>query len=275
MKTTLALTVLLLLAGCSQAPSEAGAEGDAESGVPRLSGYVVDTGIVPMKDVTLRVLDTNATATTDEGGFFAFSEVPLDQILIVIATLDGFVPMSKQVSVPTDATVQLNFTLEPVAVRTPFMQVSPFTGFLSCQAVYEITDQNQTLSCDTGSTVDVWEFGVGTDLAGAVIELFWDAASPLGQALHAKLETLNLGELNVVLAETIGTSPLRLPVAQTIAAKYYTDGGTMRLTVRVDPNNDAGEQAVGVGFAFEQQFDAFASLFYVAPPSPTYTIADA
>ncbi|MEK6986002.1 MAG: carboxypeptidase regulatory-like domain-containing protein [Candidatus Thermoplasmatota archaeon] len=275
MKSALAVAAFLLLAGCSQAPAEEPVEGASPDGAPRLSGYVVDPGIVPMKGVTLRVLDTNATATTDEGGFFAFSVVPLDQILIIIATLDGFVPISKQVSVPTDATVQLNFTLEPVAVLTPFMQVSPFTGFLSCQAAYEITGQNQTLSCDTGSTVDVWEFGVGTDLAGAVIELFWEAGSPLGQALHAKLETLNLGELNVILAETIGTSPLRLPVAQATASKYYTDGGVMRLTVRVDPNNDATEQAVGAGLAFEQQFDAFASLFYVAPPSPTYTIADA
>ncbi len=279
--TALAAAALMLLAGCSQTDSGTGAsDAGVPPGTPLLSGYVLDPGIVPMKDVHVRVLDTNATATTDASGHYAFTDLPVDRVLLLVATKDGFTPLSKQVSVPTQSTVRLNFTMEPISSKTPFMQKLPQTLFIACQVATEVSGQNSTYDCSSGTGIesasrDQWEIAVGPDLAGVVLELAWTAQSPLESALSARLETLNLGQLNVILAEGVSTSPLRLTVPQATAQKYYTPGGVMKLTVRVDPNNDANEVAAGAGFAFEQQVDAFASLFYVAPPPPDYTITKA
>jgi hypothetical protein len=270
----------LLLAGCSGGGSGAtSTSAGPPAGTPLLQGFVLSEAVVPIVGASVRVLDTNATTLTDKSGHFAFAALPVDKILIAVATKDGYTPTSKQVSIPSQSAVILNFTMAAVPTKKPFVQQIPFKMFLACEVATEVSGQNQTYKCDTGGStgagnVDQWEIPVTNDLAGAVIELFWTTQSPLGSALHAKLETLDLGQLNVVLAEKTSTSPLRIIVPEVTAKKYYTPGGKMKLTVRADPNNDANEVAAGAGVVFEQQIDAYASLFYVAPPPSDYTIAN-
>jgi hypothetical protein len=275
------LAVLALaLAGCSGGKGDGGDEGTPQAGddaVPMLHGYVFDPAIRPLEGVTVKVLDTNASVSTDEDGFFGFDGLPVEQFLVIVASVDGFVPGSKQVTLTADSPVRLNFTLEPVPVRTPFMQVDKRDLVVDCQVGTVANGDNNTFACGAGASEgeDHWDIAVGPELAGAVIEIYWEPTTDAAASIGARLETLELGQLNLILAETVGESPLRLSVPQLSAERYYSGGGLMRLTVFAAPNADETEAGVGASVLVQQAITAYASLFYVAPPDPAYTIANA
>ena len=280
MRLLAVLAVLALtLAGCSGGKDEAdGAtpQGGDEA-MPMLHGYVFDPAIRPLEGVTVKVLDTNASVVTDAEGFFGFEDLPIEQFLVIVATIDGFVPGSKQVTLTAEAPVRLNFTLEPVPVRTPYMQVDKHDLVVECQIGTAANGQNNSIACGPGASEseDHWDIAVAPELAGAVIEVYWEPTTDAASSIGARLETLELGQLNLILSEVVGTSPLRLTVPQLAAERYYAAGGLMRLTVFAAPNADETEAGVGASVLVEQAITAYSSLFYVAPPDPSYTIGDA
>ncbi|MEA3135877.1 MAG: hypothetical protein QOC71_158 [Thermoplasmata archaeon] len=270
--------VAMALAGCSGGKAKddgAGASADPNA-LPMLHGYVFDPAIRPLAGVTVKVLDTNASVVTDAEGFFGFEALPAEQFLVIVATLDGFMPGSKQVTLTLDAPVRLNFTLTPVPVQTPRMTTAKLDMVVECQLGTAANGDNNTYGCGTGTQdIDSWDIPVEAGLAGAVIEVFWEPTTDAAASIGARLETLELGQLNLVLSEVVGTSPLRLSVPQTMATRYYTAGGLMRLTVYAAPNSDETEVGVGASLLLEQPLTSYASLFYVAPPDPAYSIANA
>ncbi|MFA5943320.1 MAG: carboxypeptidase-like regulatory domain-containing protein [Candidatus Thermoplasmatota archaeon] len=268
----------LALAGCSAGKDSDGADPAATGGdgaLPMLHGYVFDPAIRPLVGVTVKVLDTNSTAVTDREGFFGFEGLPTEQFLVVVASLDGFISGSKQVTLTVEAPVRLNFTLEPIPVQIPRMTTDKHDLIVECQLGVTANEENSTYGCGTGTQdVDSWDIAVEPDLAGAVIEIYWEPTTDAAASIGARLETLELGQLNLILSETLGTSPLRLTVPQLAADRYYTSGGLMRLTVYAAPNTDETEAGVGAALLFQQPITAYASLFYVAPPDPSYSIGD-
>lgn len=273
-----AAVLALTLAGCSGGKE---GEGDAppSSGgddLPMLHGYVFDPALRPLVGAKVTVLDTNSTGIADDEGFFGFDGLPVEQFLVVVASLDGFISGSKQVTLTALAPTRLNFTLEPVPVQTPYMEVSKQELLVECQVGTVFNGENSTQSCGTGTRdIDSWDIAVAPDLAGAVVEVYWEPTTAAAESIGARLETLELGQLNLVLSEVVGTSPLRLSVAQLQAERYYVAGGLMRLTIYAMPNADENEAGVGVTVLAEQPVTAYASLFYVAPPDPAYTIGNA
>lgn len=274
-----AVVVLLAsgLAGCSDKKDDGkGVTPSNPEGLPMLHGFVFDPALRPLPGAQVKVLDTNASTVADDQGFFGFDGLPPEQFLVVVATMDGFTPTSKQITLAVDTPVRLNFTLTPVPVQTPYSQVLKQDLLVECQLGYVAADQENHANCGTGlQEVDQFDIAVDVNLAGAVVEVFWEPASPLSESIGAKLETLDLGQLNLVLGQAVGTSPLRITVPESTAQRYYPQGGIMRLTVFAEPNADENEAGVGVSFLADQAVSAYASLFYVAPPDPSYTIADA
>lgn len=243
-----------------------------------LHGFVFDPALRPLDGATVKVLDTNASTATDPEGFFGFGGLPVEQFLVVVATKDGFVPMSKQVTLVQDTPIRLNFTLEPEPTQVAYSVPIKQDMLVECQAGVELSQQQQAQSINCGSgtrEIDTWDIAVDVALAGAVVEVFWDASTPAAESMGAKLETLELGQLNLVLGEVVGTSPLRIMVPQSTAERYYPEGGLMRLTIFARPNTDENEAGIGASVLVEQQVEAFATLFYVQPPDPTYTISNA
>jgi hypothetical protein len=268
----------LALAGCSDGKGEDDGKDPATSGagsLPMLHGYVFDPAVRPLAGVQVKVLDTNSTVLTDDGGFFGFDGLPLEQFLVVVASVDGFVSGSKQVTLTADGPVRLNFTLEPVPIQVPRMTTAKQDLIVQCQVGLVAGGQNDTYACGTGQDIDSWDIAVEPDLAGAVIEVFWEPTTDAAASIGARLETLELGQLNLILSEVVGTSPLRLSVPQQSAERYYTAGGLMRLTVFAAPNAAENEAGIGASLLIEQGITAYASLFYVASPDPAYTIANA
>jgi len=186
------------------------------------------------------------------------------------------VPLPRLPEPAADTPVRLNFTLEPIPAQAPHSQVLKQEMLVECQLGVVAADQANQMNCGTGlQEVDQFDIAVDVDLAGAVVEVFWEPSSALSESIGAKLETLDLGQLNLVLGQVVGTSPLRITVPESAAQRYYPQGGLMRLTVFPAPDNEASEAGAGAALAFQQDFRAFASLFYVDPPHPTYTVFDA
>jgi hypothetical protein len=260
------LLLALLLAGCG-AKTASPAQGTEQS-APPLQGWVLDAALHPLKDVQVHVLDGNQSATTDAGGHYEIQGVPHDEPMVLVASLAAFQPASKQVSVPEGSTLMVNFTLVPVPAKVPKLDVLKFKGFLACEAV--TGPLNQSVDCSNGSQKDIWTFPADVGLEGAVVEVHWTATTPTGEQMHARLVTTDLGKLNVVLGETTGPSPLRIEVGNETAMRYYGSGGLMKLYVNLVAPASGGAPA---GLSAQQEFTAYASLFYNSGAPAGYVVS--
>jgi hypothetical protein len=273
MRTVAFLTILALaLAGCSGGDGSKDGDGGPVGGdVPMLHGYVVDAAIRPLEGVTVKVLDSNVSVLSDAGGYYGFDGLPTEQFLVLVATKPGYIAQSKQVTLVPDVPVRLNFSLEVEPVLAPFWRTLQFEGMVGCQLATVGPTGNNTFDCNNGLEQRTrWDFALDPNLAGAVVEVYWDARSEAGKSLGMRLETLELGQLNVVLGQVIGESPLRISVPPSAAQKYYPQGGLMRLTVEAASDATENEAGVGESFVVQQGFQAFASVFYVSTP-PCFT----
>lgn len=274
------LVATVTLAGCSGAGGGDGKDPAAEGAgaLPMLHGYVLDPAVRPLAGATVKVLDTNASTLVDDEGFFGFDGLPVDQFLVVVATMDGFMPTSKQITLTADRSFVLNFTLEPVPVATPYSTVVKKEMMLDCQVGIVMQEEYNQVPCGGGvqsEAVDTWDIAVEPGLSGVVVEMYWEPTTQLAESLGFRLETLELGQLNLVLGQVVGTSPQVIRVPQSTAERYYSAGGLMRLTVYAEPNADENEVGVGAAVAVQQPVAAYGTLFYVAPADPTYTLGEA
>ena len=286
MRASAALATLaalaVALAGCSGGGGKGGKDDDGPAGgggVPMLQGWVVDPAIRPIPGATVKVLDSNTSVLADDGGHYAFAELPTDQFLVIVVSKDGFLPQPKQVTLAPDTPLRLNFTLEPEPIAAPYVSPLTFEGFIGCQLATVTPTGNNSMDCSGGVGVqqnkNMFDFPVEKQLAGAVIELYWEPVTEAANTLGLRVETLELGQLNVVLGEAVGSSSLRIPISQTVAEKYYPQGGLMRLTVFAASDGEENEAGLGYSMPVRQQFKAFMTLFYIDPPPADYTVGQA
>ncbi|MEA3202922.1 MAG: Carboxypeptidase regulatory-like domain [Thermoplasmata archaeon] len=271
------LALCLLLAGCGgKAGTGGGAAGAHEA--PLLQGYVFDAAVRPVANanVTIQgvgVTGRNATAATAADGHYAFHALPVDQRLVVIVQAAGLKSLSKQVSLSSGNSTMLNFTLDAVPTQKPYSEPVGFNGFIGCETA--TTAQGQTQTTDCGGTLNrrVWVFNVNPGCTGIVIETAWVPTSPAAQFLHAVVSTVGLGDQQAVLAEVTDASVLKAVVGQAQCEKYYPQGGTVQVVWSADANAANQEAGVGAAAAFQQDFRAVATAFFVAPPPPDFSAA--
>ena len=268
--------VALVLSGCSGGTGDGGPAPAPQDG-PALRGYVLDNALRPLEGVELSIATANATARTDAGGHYAFARLPEGAALVVVAEADGYLPLGKSVELSPGNTTLLNFTLEPVPALKPYMEKLSFNGFTACRWSAVTEGQESPGDCSTPGheNDDRWQFNVGPDVAGIVVETVWVPNAPSADYLRVVVETVGLGDQDAVLAEVEGKSVLRAAVTEEQGRRYYPQGGTVRVQVLAGTGADEQEQAAGIGFVAEQDFQVVASVFYVSPPDPTYSAADA
>jgi hypothetical protein len=276
LRTLLAPLLLLglALAGCSDAPEDGGGTTVAPPGErPALRGFVLDAALRPLEGAEVTVATANATARTDAGGHYAFASLAGGGAIVVVAQAPGFVPLGKSVQLSAGNTTLLNFTLEAVPTATPYMEKLSFNGFVACRWSVVANEEENPGDCSTPGheNADRWQFNVDPGVAGVVVEVAWEANNPASEYLRMTVETVGLGDQDAVLSEVEGKSVLRAAVTQAQGEKYYPEGGTVRVQVKAATGADEQEQAAGVGFTVEQDFQAIASIFYVEPPDPTYS----
>lgn len=274
-RAPLLVVVLLVGSGCAgrAGPAAAPSVSATPEDYAPLMGFVLDPGIEPVVGASVGVHGTNATTRTDAGGGYRFAEVPFDVPLVVIVEAEGFLTASKSATVPMDASILLNFTLEPVPVRRPYHQVLPMAGFLSCQAFAAAAGGTRHLECGgfDSNNKPIHDFAVGPDTAGVVLELVWEPGTAAAESLNVTVETVNFGDQDQVLATAVGASVLRTQVSELQARRFYSSGGIMRAIVAAGVDPDEYEGSAGASVPVQQAFTLYASVFYVEPPPPTYT----
>ncbi|HUR24533.1 MAG TPA: carboxypeptidase-like regulatory domain-containing protein [Candidatus Thermoplasmatota archaeon] len=274
----LALLQAGLLAGCAhnaQAPPGLPLDEHGDS-LPTLHGIVVDGAIRPLVGATVVFLGTDVNATTDGEGRYEIRRPTLvAEDVLVSARKDGFLPRTQQSQVSGQRSTRLDFVLGEDPSIVPHVDVLQYRGTLRCDAAVAAAGQSQGAGCDADHREDdavppwLWEINPTPNLAGAVVDVDWEALTPASQTLHAVLRApMAGGQGGTVVAEATGPSPLRLEVP---AAQARTFGRWTAIRLEVD----LAEQDGGLPGAAprDQRFDAYASLFYVDPVPPGYSLA--
>jgi hypothetical protein len=267
-----------ILAGCSQSPApeapSSPAAAPTDPGV--LHGLVLDDAIRPIAGATVTALGTNATVLSGEDGSFLFpDDLPREQPLVILANAPRYRSASVQASLPATGGVAVRIVLALESTATVYQDVVKFDGLIGCQTSVAVSEEEPRFAdCDAGvgESTTAWVFSASPALVAAVVEVTWEATQPLAEGLGATLSDPK-GE-GTVLTEAVGRSPLRLVLAQAAAERSYASGGDLRLEVYARPVTDEDEQAVAATVAVQQSFQAFATLFYGAPPDPTYSFVD-
>ena len=275
------LTLLvLLLAGCSDAPADGPAvDGERPTvsppGEEPLSGWVFDPALAPVVGATVSIPALAATTTVDDEGHYGLADLPYDEVLVVVVEADGYRPSSKSVTLVPGTLLRLNFTLSPVPREVAYSEALSFNGLIGCGGVVKQDNQGQSVECGSSAAVDerVWEFEVKEKVAGIVVEIVWEPGTPAAEHLNLTVETVGFGNFDEVLTGAEGPSILRGQVNQFQSKRFYSEGGVVRVTVDPGRNTADDETGTGAGFAVQQDFEAFATVFYVEPPPPGYSIA--
>lgn len=277
-----ALALSAALAGCGgkDAPPPGLPLDEAGDVLPTVEGFVVDEAIRPMVNASVRILGEEVVTATDEGGHYALHRPTfLAEDVLVTAYAPGYVPQSRQVQASGHTSARIDFRLEPDPDRVPRVDVLSHAGVIPCQ----LRTSGETHPCSPPSVslddglvmptdTAVWGIDIARGLAGAVLEVHWDAETPLAEVLHAQLRGPvaggDKGSLGEVQAEATGTRPLRLEVPEEVA-RAWTPWTALWLEVRLAD----GQGQSPAAFARAQTFEAYASLFYVDPAPPGYSLA--
>ncbi len=268
----------LLMAGCGQpAPVPAGIPVDAHGDpLPTVHGVVVDEAIRPLPGVAVRLLGTDLTATTGDDGAYQIRRPTLRAEHVVLsASKPGFVTRAAQVQVSGHVPAKLDFRLDDDPSVLPHVEVLKQSGSLPCSVRLATPAAALGLACpgdllptaaSTAPPAWTWILDADPGLAGAVVELHWDSATPASGDLRARLAVpLAGGKGGDTVAEDAGGSPLRLEVPEQAARAMPRWTGIL---VEVDLTGSSAS-----ALSLEQGFDAFATLFYVDAAPPGYVLA--
>lgn len=271
-----ALAILLAAAavsGCTEHVAAPRAATTAAAAIMALEGWVTDPAQAPLAGASVGVQGIDGNATTDAHGHYAFAKLPTGVPIVVVAEARQHRPLSKSVTVPADAALVLNFTLEPVPVKVPRVEVVPLKAYLGCEAALEANGDVHPADCNAvdPNAKPSLDFTVGPDTAGVVVEAAWKETTPAGKILRLTVETVGFGDADAVLDDVKGPSVLRAQVNGFQAQKYYSQGGIVRTTLAAGTNGAEEESAAAASLAFQQGIDLVVSIFYVDPPLPTYT----
>ncbi|MEA3135878.1 MAG: hypothetical protein QOC71_159 [Thermoplasmata archaeon] len=272
---------LILLAGClDHGGAPAGLPVD-ENGdpLPTLHGVVVDGAIRPLAGAEVRFLAYGVNATTDqEGRYEILRPTGTAENVLVTAFMQGFVPLTHQVQVSGHRSTKMDFVLDVDATTIPHMDVLKQRGLASCLAIAAAPGARQEVGCDDDEAYydgepepalppSIWDLNPTPGLAGVVVEVHWEASTDASRQLLARLRAPQAGgQPAEVVAETVGESPLRLEIPADMA-RSFPRWTAIRLYVELAPSDGMPLAADN-----DQAFDAFATLFYIDPAPPGYTL---
>lgn len=280
------LALSAALAGCgSQAPVPAGIPVDGQGDpLPTVEGFVVDEAIRPMANASVRILGEDVESRTDDKGHYALLRPTFAaENVLVTARAPGYVPRSAQVQASGQTSSRIDFRLEPDPYQVARQEILQHRGTVACQA--HVAGHGQpcdpprvslTSGIEWADLTSTWMLETSMGLAGAVLQVHWDAETPLTERLTVRLrgpvvgccEQQQVRHDDPVLAEVTATSPVRLEVPEA-AARGFPSWSALWLEIDV-PEAHA---SVPAAFARQQSYDAYASLFYVDPAPPGYQLS--
>ena len=194
LRPALAVTLVLLLAGCSDRPDAAtqstgddvdfgDVQATATTGVIR--GIVVDTAIRPLADALVHIgLPTNRSTTTGDDGQFAFQDLDPGTYFLTVSLADHTsVQQSVEVVAGDSAPPIVRVQLERLPSTQPFVDTYQFTGYLTFGAAIGLTSIGTTINPTLAGLVNdksIWSIEFTQLPAWAQGELVWQQTQPAG-----------------------------------------------------------------------------------------------
>ncbi len=284
--SALLLVACLILAGCS-APAEGPAadtqalDGDelpALAPTATLVGDVVDRAFRSIDGANVRLapvgngtaLETNAT----ELGEFQFANLTLGAYTLFVSA-PGFLAHEQSIDLAqTEAGVRV--VLERIDGIMPRMELHQINGIIACDFIFQPTHSHENghehgnTRCDgaLGGDRHQWDIPVERGAEGIIVELTWEAGTELARFLLVRVHD----QAGTLVAETEASSPLRLHISRSNLEQSVPTGGTLRAEALVGAGEDSGGSDHGVGWQFQQEFEAFASIFYGYQPAPDHSV---
>lgn len=260
----IALALALLLAGCTKD------EGPVQTNVIEpgtLSGTVTDVAMVPLAGVNVTVDGTNESAVTDAAGAFSFTLLPGEYV--VLAQHGDHRPGALRASVLSAQASTLAFTLEPIPRITPRVDVAEAAGYLGCGVLVLRAGETTRVPCgeeDPNDQPSV-EFPITSrdGLETIVVEVAWEPGTDAAGSLRIDA-AIGAGDDLVQLGGVEGASPLTLSIPGRLV-----QGDTLVVTASPAGSFLDEEAGADVGLVFQQDFTAYASLFYYEAAPGGYT----
>lgn len=246
MKATAVLLILVTtsLAGCisSEAggPKEQASDGGPRAAEPAtfgestgaIQGLVVDDAINPIAGAIVGVKETDASTTTDAGGRFAFSQLE-PGTYTVLANALGYSAVARTVDVVPGELVEVQLTLEALAVVEPYYVVQTFAGLIECAwglsgagsgncLPIQFLIQQYNLSNPTNTRIiGLYAISEPQKVVQGVFEMVWNpsAATTSGQLLL----TVELERTGVINGKTYATSQGPSPVKVVTGPEPFKD----------------------------------------------------
>ena len=281
--SVLLILVLLgtVLAGCAEKAKPVAtteptddpyALGDGVTNV--LQGKVLSPDETPLPGVMVELISLKLNVTTTEAGEYRFESLePRDYL--VVASMDGYRTKTQRAIIEDGKIFELNFKLEERPLTAPYNELQTWTGMLACQVAYA-TSPDVTTHQNCGEALDAinddWEeFTFSPGGAQLVIEAFWEPTQSASTSLCLTAESVGFGHQDLIFGEVCGEPGLKLPISQTMMGKYYPQGGTVRVQMSSATGALGQPDSYDVGFALQQEFDIYVTIFYIEPGSPNYS----
>ncbi|HLE46812.1 MAG TPA: carboxypeptidase-like regulatory domain-containing protein, partial [Candidatus Thermoplasmatota archaeon] len=255
---------------------------DADWGA--IEGFVYDPEVLPLANVTVQVLDYNASALTDADGYFAILHLDPGPHKVTV-NISRFQPIIRSVNVPLADVLRVDFALRPIPIPDPYIDDGYVRrGTIQCDVRANASNQNSNPSCSelapehTGTYFPPGRDANVTFLPGVegfTVELQWQPEIPVA---HEKLRlAIRAGEAST-WKQVEGTSVLSIVVGpqqmaefSAFAQRNYTaEGG--QIYFLVFPGESASAPgAGGAGGTFQQDYTLYVTVFYRMPPPAGYS----
>lgn len=308
-----ALTLAVVLAGCAEEPASEEQADDFDDVDVRVSdttgailGVIVNDAIVPVADVTVALLNTERSTTTDETGRFVFDDVPAgSHFLQASKALHEPVQFSVDVVAGDDEPPITKVQINRLFQAEPYLSIIQNSGFFTCTQAGVPGYLYSSSPCHSVAPgADLCELGgacldqqrdfhadVDAGWQTMVFEMTWEpSASGTSERMGIVVSTFKpersgghwfaefessaplYGRLDCGTGETCqshATASGEAPTA--VPAAGMTD---MSYFMSVRPSSDAAcvLWCVPPGVAVDQQFDVWVSQFYYAPAPEAWSV---
>lgn len=199
-QAAVALLVVLLLAGCADAPPRPAATDTLNDDLPggKIRGIITDEALEPITNASITIDGTGRVATTGTSGRFEFVAIQ-DGTWTLHAMAAGYQAASREVEVTDGALQEANFELVAIAVPdTSYHTTAIKSGRIFCGADWRIdasAPQGPLAACGalyTTPASDVDSFAVVFDVSSnnvsavreLVFETEWTATQTFGNGLR-------------------------------------------------------------------------------------------
>lgn len=270
----------LLLSGCAGKnttnPAQKTSDAPPEEIRTLLEGRVQGTDFqaVPGANVGIALLKLNAT-TNATGMYRFYNLAPGDYVLT--ASKDGYRTKFERASIVDGVSTVLNITIEEAPVAKPFHETATFTGQVSCQFITTSDASNTVEDCGAldPNNKPSHVFEIGRDAAEVQIEAFWNPATSAARHLTIRVEGRDAAA-GPPFTEFDGPSGMKAVLTNALVHKYFTQGGSILVTMGAGPSVTQGGPIPqpDFGVAVAQQFEVYCTVFYHEPGPETFSIKE-